>query len=494
MRKIYLPVVMAMSVFALTANSSMASPPPSPSTPVAVDPAPLALPPTPGSQNTGGMPPAASSAANDPFNPLNSSPTPGASPSPMPAATTTPAGGAAPFDPFANASSTAPAPTANPAPSMPLAIPNSPLNIPPPDVAPTGGNLVQNSGAANTPFGSMGGNVPPPPPEVNPTPAPAMADMEPAKPKAKPKPRFKPSLAAGKKAFDKGQFETAKKHFLPLAKKGNAEAQYMLGVIYSHAKGKDRDYQKAAQWYDKASIQGMKEAQFNLGFMLYQGAGTAGDPKSIAADPAIAAKYLADAANQNVPMAQHLLSLLNMRGIGMPVNYTEALRWSSAAADNGIQEAMFNAAMLSVRRPGATMQDYISSYKWFTILAGKGYPGAAENRAQITKYMPTSAIQYADSLARNWQPASNSMMERPDLVPDFPVPGNSSVFPAPSFTYSGTNSMPQMGQQMGNMQTAQPMANPNAWPWPQGDVRPPMTNQPHPYPEIRERERYMLSN
>ena len=69
---------------------------------------------------------------------------------------------------------------------------------------------------------------------------------------------------------------------------------------------------------------------------------------------------------------------------------------------------MFNAAMLSVRKPGATMQDYINSYKWFTILGMRGYPGAAENRAMITKYMPYNAIQYAEGLARAWRPPATN--------------------------------------------------------------------------------------
>jgi len=568
-------VVTAFAVAMLLSSTVLASPPPTPTTPVAVDPAPLALPPAPGAQNSAGkMPsapatPAPSANPNDPFNPLNSTP-PSASIAPVPATgNVIPVAGSVPtpstnagFDPFANAGSPAagkaplpsagspsipsqPTPTSptaenNNAQGLPLAIPNSPMTIPPPDVAPDGKNLLPTGNNSATPFGSLGANnAPSTGTDLSAPPAPTDTPVK-HEHKAKAKPKFKPSMAAGKKAFDKGQFDTAKKHLLPFAKKGDGEAAYLLGVIYSHDKGKARDYQMAAQWYDKAAEKGLKEAQFNLGFMLYQGAGDAGDKKSVAADPKAAAGYLTSAAQQGVPMAQHLLSMLYLRGSGVAANYTEALRWGSMAAENGIEESMFNTAMLSVRRPGATMQDYITSYKWFTILAMRGYPGAAENRAMITRFMPINAIQYAEGLARSWKapntqstmpgmemPKAESMNGMPSSGPvaygtvpyyyattdgSMPVyaappamgtmPLMASPSPAPMPTQmpaqmptapaAGTWTMGMEKVPDGQPQMARPMNDPYAWPW--GGSNEQQQPRPHPYPQIMERERYMLPN
>ncbi len=589
-------VAVALSISVILIGSSIASPPPAPPAPVAVDPAPLALPPAPGAQNNPGSQPAAPSTAAsnaDPFNPLNGAP------AATPTAQASPNNNTGTFDPFSSVTPTAapPAPTDGVTTSttttttttstntVPLAIPNTPLNIPPPEIAPTGNSAVTNkANPSATPFGSLDGNVPPAPTDMA-MPTDTMAQAAAPVDAPKPKPKFKPSLAAGKKAFDKSQYDTARRHLLPLARKGNTEAQYLMGVIYSHAKGNLRDYQKAAYWYDKAAEKGVKEAQFNLGFMLYQGAGESGSSSSVAQDYAQSAKYLKLAADQGVPMAQHLLSLLHMRGQGVQANMYEALRYASSAADNGVQESMFNAGMISVRRPGATMQDYINAYKWFTILSWQGYPGAAENRALITKYMPVNAIQYAESQARSWRPPEGSAgmtmpglspstsMESPMAIPPIAAQPNtfqnnawygSPAVSAPAMnvpqmqpvqnhsmtandTYNRNNTMgmqpsrvqPMTGQsmwggdvgytapatptvspmmmqpapaptmqapsgwnmgmdkvpyhQMGQPQMAQPMANPNSWPWPQESSK--SDQQPNAYtPQINQRERYMLTN
>jgi TPR repeat protein len=446
----------AIFSLSLLLSSTATAAPPSPQVPVATDPAPLPLPPAPGAQNSAGGPPPATPApsAADPFNPLNSAPKAAAAPAIPPALPGTPNNApAASFDPFA-APGAAPSgmpPVANN--NAPLAIPNTPLAVPPPAVAPnantlvplaSGGgtpfgnmdpNLPTNQGQGNnaqpvsgTPFGNMDANLPPGPgQEANAADAGAAAPK--AKPKAKAKP-FKPSLAAGKKSFESGNFDTARRHLLPLARRGNVEAQYLMGVIYSHDKGKLRDFQNAAFWYDKAAEQGNAEAQFNLGFLLYQGAGEAGSSKSIGVDHAQAAKYLTMAANQNLPMAQHLLSLLYLRGSGVNMDLNQAYRLACTSAEGGVDEAMYNCAMMGVRRPGTTMQDYINSYRWFTILAMRGYPGAAENRTLIARYMPANAIQYAESLvAQGQRPAAAPMS--PAMHSPTPMPLVPSLQPQP---------------------------------------------------------------
>ncbi|MGD9649830.1 MAG: tetratricopeptide repeat protein, partial [Dongiaceae bacterium] len=120
--------------------------------------------------------------------------------------------------------------------------------------------------------------------------------------------------------------------------------------------------------------------------------------------------YLLAAANQGMPMAQHLVSLQYLRGDGTEMNLEQALRWSSAAAENGIAEAQYNAAMIGVRHDNASMQDYVNSYKWFTILAARGYPGSIHNREQIMQFMTPEAIDEGNRLAQQWQPPADSEM------------------------------------------------------------------------------------
>ncbi len=54
-----------------------------------------------------------------------------------------------------------------------------------------------------------------------------------------------------------------------LAEKGNAKAQFTLGLMYTLGQGVPQDYQKAVTWLRKAARQGNASAQSNLGLMYH---------------------------------------------------------------------------------------------------------------------------------------------------------------------------------------------------------------------------------
>jgi TPR repeat protein len=84
-------------------------------------------------------------------------------------------------------------------------------------------------------------------------------------------------LAAGLQAFDKGDYATALREFLPLAKQGNSETQFHLGLLYHEGHGVPQDYVEALRWYRKAAEQGAATAQNNLGTMYGDGHGVPQD-------------------------------------------------------------------------------------------------------------------------------------------------------------------------------------------------------------------------
>ena len=53
----------------------------------------------------------------------------------------------------------------------------------------------------------------------------------------------------GLAAYYVGDFETALKEFLPLAEKGDANAQFGLGVMYHDGRGVPQDDAEAVRWY-----------------------------------------------------------------------------------------------------------------------------------------------------------------------------------------------------------------------------------------------------
>src|SRR5215467_10203702 len=74
-------------------------------------------------------------------------------------------------------------------------------------------------------------------------------------------------------AIQKNDFKTALNELLPLAQKGDKDAQFLLGMMYDAGKGVPQDQSAAATWYKKASLQNHQIAQLYLGIMYYSGQG-----------------------------------------------------------------------------------------------------------------------------------------------------------------------------------------------------------------------------
>src|ERR1035441_120037 len=61
------------------------------------------------------------------------------------------------------------------------------------------------------------------------------------------------------------------------AEKGNARAQYNLGVMYHTGQGVPQDNSEAVKWFRKAGDQGEAHAQFAPGLIYEQGQGVPQD-------------------------------------------------------------------------------------------------------------------------------------------------------------------------------------------------------------------------
>ncbi len=79
-------------------------------------------------------------------------------------------------------------------------------------------------------------------------------------------------------SYDRANYQTALKVWLPMAEAGDAKAQAYVGEIYEKGLGIAPDYQQAAGWYQKAANQDYKPAQQNLGHLYEKGLGVPRDP------------------------------------------------------------------------------------------------------------------------------------------------------------------------------------------------------------------------
>ncbi len=76
-------------------------------------------------------------------------------------------------------------------------------------------------------------------------------------------------------AYDRADYKSALKVWLPAAEDGDAEAQTNVGEIFERGLGGEPNYEAALIWYRKAAEQGNTRAQFNLGTLYEQGLGVA---------------------------------------------------------------------------------------------------------------------------------------------------------------------------------------------------------------------------
>lgn len=73
--------------------------------------------------------------------------------------------------------------------------------------------------------------------------------------------------------YDRADYRSALKVWLPQAEQGDAEAQNYVGEIFEKGLGQEPDYLSAVSWYTKAADQGYSRAQINLGYMYEKGLG-----------------------------------------------------------------------------------------------------------------------------------------------------------------------------------------------------------------------------
>lgn len=125
---------------------------------------------------------------------------------------------------------------------------------------------------------------------------------------------------------------TATELFEKAAMQGLANAQYNLGVIYDNAIGRSDDQTMAYFWYSAAADQGHIAAQYNLGVAAAQGKGA---PR----DYAVAALWFDRAASGGLPDAQYNLGQMYEAGLGVPLELETAYDLYAAAAAQGYPPA-----------------------------------------------------------------------------------------------------------------------------------------------------------
>jgi uncharacterized protein len=166
--------------------------------------------------------------------------------------------------------------------------------------------------------------------------------------------------AAGKDAYEMEDYISAMGHLLPLAEKGDTEAQILVGRMYNNGNGVTADLARGAGYYQRAASNGNARAQA-------------------------------------------LLAFLYTAGRGVKRDHTLALHWYLQAANNGDPYAQLDVARI-YRQGSHVEKDYVQAYKWYAIASNNEAicDCLLDGKGLVAAKMTRQEIQQAESLAGKW--------------------------------------------------------------------------------------------
>jgi TPR repeat protein len=127
--------------------------------------------------------------------------------------------------------------------------------------------------------------------------------------------------------YNSGKHEEALPLMLECADKGNVDAQFFAGLIYSYTTGPSRDYTMAAHLFATAAKAGHVRAAYNIGLAYYNGYGIEQDYKQ-------AFEWFLKAGKGGIKDAQVYLAKMYAQGEGVAIDEQEAAYWSAKSAGN----------------------------------------------------------------------------------------------------------------------------------------------------------------
>ena len=80
-------------------------------------------------------------------------------------------------------------------------------------------------------------------------------------------------IEAARDLMEEGRFVEAREELWPAARSGNADAEELIGVMYAMGLGVEQDYERAFEWYLRASMKGHPGAQSGVGWYYELGLG-----------------------------------------------------------------------------------------------------------------------------------------------------------------------------------------------------------------------------
>ncbi len=218
----------------------------------------------------------------------------------------------------------------------------------------------------------------------------------------------------GWRAYQKGEYSAALKHWTELAEKGDPLAQYNVGVMYDEGTGVPADIAKVESWWRKAAKQGHVGAQHNLALLLIE--------RGKGPDFRNAATWLKSAAATGFVVSQYSLAKLYATGLGVEKDDARAFELFLMAGKAGFVKAQYNLGKIYRDGLGVEANPAIS-VDWFNKAAMRGYAkaqeklvtrfatgiGVKEDRVEALKWAILAIQQGRTSVQKNFNDLRKTM-------------------------------------------------------------------------------------
>ena len=183
---------------------------------------------------------------------------------------------------------------------------------------------------------------------------------------------FSLSMALSVPASAQGLQELPFDKQLKLAKVGDVDAQYVVGLAFETGMDAKLDEAEAARWFRQAALQGNVEAQFHLARLVAKGA------KGLKQDFSTALKLYQDAAAKGHAQAMNALGQAYQQGKGTGADPARAAEWYRKAAGQKLADAENNLGMLYLEGKGVA-RDLSEAFELFERAAGQNDPWGLNN-------------------------------------------------------------------------------------------------------------------
>lgn len=146
---------------------------------------------------------------------------------------------------------------------------------------------------------------------------------------------IKDDVKTGVDAWEKGDFDAAVNIWRPLALAGDPDAQFNLGQAYRFGRGVTADLKLAEDWYRKAAAQQHRQAEDNLGLIMFQNGDRAG-----------ALPFIKISADRGDARAQYVLGTTLFNGELLPRDWPMAYALMVRASSAGLARASAHLAQM----------------------------------------------------------------------------------------------------------------------------------------------------